>query len=424
MSVFLLKNVHITDSTSDWNGKQADIRIEDGKIKKIGKDLQGEGAKVIEADGLHVSPGWLDMGVQVCDPGLEHREDLRSAAAAAMKGGFTRIACQPNTEPALHSKSELLYLKNEAADFPVQCLPIAAVSRHCRGNDITEMFDLHRAGAVAFSNGSNPISDSGLMLRALQYVKAFDSLVINFPYDHSLIIDAHMHEGPVSTSLGMKGIPSLAEELMVQRDLRLLKYTDSRLHLANISCLRSVELIREAKASGARVTASVPILNLIYTHEALSDYNSNLKVLPPLRTEVDRQALLEGLRDGTIDAISANHVPWDEESKKKEFPFAEFGATGLETLYGLYQTHLSDDLPLMIFVEKCSHGPRRALQQPPLGIAEGQSAELTLFQPHEHWTYNPREVASKSLNSPVLGEELQGKVAGVIARGLIYSSDD
>lgn len=286
------------------------------------------------------------------------------------------------------------------------------------------MFDLHQAGAVAFSNGSNPISDSGLLLRALQYVKAFSSLVINFPYDQSLTIDAHMHEGPISTSLGMKGIPSLAEELMVQRDLRLLAYTDSRLHLANISSRRSVELIREAKAAGARVTASVPILNLIFTHEALSDYNSNLKLLPPLRTEEDRQALLEGLRDGTIDAISTNHVPWDQESKKKEFPFAEFGATGLETLYGLYQTHLSDALPLDVFVEKCSHGPRHSLQLPNIKITEGQPAELTLFQPNEMWTYTPQEVASKSLNSPVLGQELRGKVVGVVIGRGVYFSDD
>ena len=240
----------------------------------------------------------MDVGTQVGDPGFEHREDLRTASKAAAAGGFTAIVPHPNTMPTIHSKSEVNYLKNKTEGDLVDFFPIGAISRDCEGKDITEMYDMHESGAVAFSDGQKTLQNSGLMMRALQYVKAFDGLVMNHPSDKALSQEGQMHEGKVSTSLGMKGIPSIAEELMVQRDLYLAEYTESRLHLFNISSERSVELLKNAKAKGIDVTASVPVLNLIYDETAIAEFDVNYKVLPPLREKSDIKALKRGIKNG------------------------------------------------------------------------------------------------------------------------------
>lgn len=410
----LIKKATIIHPNSSHNGQQMDVLIKDGIIVKIGKRITAEDAQIVDSQGIHLSPGWLDIGVQVCDPGYEHREDLESVSAAAMAGGFTGIATQPNTDPTVHSKSQVLYLKNNTRDGLVDFYPMAAVSQDCEGKDITEMIDMYHAGAVAFTDGKKSIQDNGMMMRALQYVKTFDGLVINHPHDKSVASGGQMHEGIVSTSLGMKGIPNLSEDLMVVRDLFLAEYTDSKLHLSNISTAYAVDLVRKAKRKGIKVTASVSALNLAFTDTQLEDFDSNFKVLPPLREKTDQRELIKAVADGTIDFVTSNHVPWHEESKVLEFSYADFGAIGLETAFGLTNKTLAKKLTINQLIEKFAIQPRTILNIPIPEIKEGAAANLTIFQPEEEWTFTEKDIFSKSKNTPLIGEILQGKVLGVV----------
>jgi dihydroorotase len=413
----LIRNATVVDPGSPHNGRRVDIYISRGRIEAIQPELGVEGAEIWEAKGAFVSPGWMDIGVQTGDPGFEHREDLHSAMQAAAAGGFTAIATQPNTQPVMHSKSEVQYIRNATRGNIVDCYPLGAISRDCQGKDITEMVDMHRAGAIAFSDGDAPVQNGGLMLRALQYVKVFDGVIINHPQEAAVAGRGQMHEGLVSTSLGLKGIPALAEELMVQRDINLLEYADSRLHIANISTAEAVRLIRRAKEKGLKVTASVPVMNLAFDDSVLHDFDPNYKVLPPLRSPEHIAALKEGLRDGVIDLISSNHVPLEEDTKKLEFPFAEFGAIGLQTAFALANRSLEDILKLEALVEKLAILPRRIFGLEIPVIEKGRPANLTLFDPTAKWTFQRTDILSKSENTPLIGMELKGKVLGIVNHG-------
>lgn len=410
----LIKQVKIVDPNSSHRGQTLDILIENGMIQQIQEDVNSPDAEILDTKGACVSPGWLDVGVQACDPGFEHREDLQSAARAAAAGGFTAIAVQPNTDPVVDSKSEVLYIKKNTQGFLVDFYPIGAVSENCEGKDITEMLDMHAAGALAFSDGKKPLQHSGLMLKALQYVLAFDGVILNQPLDKSIAGDGQMHEGIVSTMLGMKGIPNLAEELMVERDLHLLEYTGSRLHIANVSTAGAVQRIREAKAKGLRVTASVAALNLMFDDASVAEFDSNFKVMPPLRSERDRQALIAGLQDRTIDFIASNHTPIDEEGKKREFPYTNFGAIGLETAFATSRTALKELLAVEQLIEQLAIRPRVVLGLKVPVIEAGQVANLTVFDPDDQWIFKESDIRSKSKNSPLVGKELTGKVLAVI----------
>lgn len=410
----LIKNATVIAPGSGYHRKTVDLLILNGLIEQIGNGLEATDITEFDATGAFVSPGWVDIGVQTGDPGYEHREDFQSVTAAAAAGGFTAIACQPNTDPVVDSKAEVLYVRNATRESLVDCYPVGAVSEGCKGKDITEIIDMQRSGAIAFSDGKKALQDSGLMLRALQYVTAFGGVVINQPMDAGIAGDGQLHEGLVSTSLGMKGIPNLAEELMVQRDLELLRYTSSKLHLANISTAGAVARIRAAKAEGLNVTCSVAALNLAFDDEALWEFETNMKVLPPLRSAADRAALREGLQDGTIDIISSNHVPLEEELKKLEFPFAAFGAIGLETAFALARTHLEGILDLETLIESLTTRPRTLLQLDQPAIQPGEPANLTLFDPEEEWTVPAGSFYSKSDNNPLKGHTLKGRVWAVI----------
>ena len=415
--MLLIKNVTILDSRSKHHSKKRDLLIRNGKIESIKSKIDSPKAKVLDGSGAMVSIGWLDVGVQTGDPGFEHREDLRTVSAAAAAGGYTGIACWPNTSPTIHSKSEVLYLKNTAKNNLVDLFPIGAVSQNCKGVDITEMYDMHHAGAVAFSDGKKAIQNSGLMMRALQYVKAFEGTIINHPHNADIAGNGQMHEGKNSTSLGMKGIPRLAEELMVQRDIYLVEYTDSKLHFSNISSDTSEALIAAAKQKNLKVTSSVSILNLIFSDEKLTDFDTQFKVVPPLREARDIKALQKGLKNGTIDIITSNHRPVEEEGKNLEFFNADFGALGLQTTYSLYNTHLSKVIDAESFVEKVAIQPRQLLNIDLPVIEEGADANLTIFDPNHEWTFSKKDILSKSKNSPVIGMELKGKVLGVVNNG-------
>lgn len=422
--MLLIKNATILDTRSKHHRKKRDLLIRNGKIEQIRVKINSPKAKVLNATGAFVSIGWLDIGAQTNDPGYEHREDLQTISDAAAAGGYTGLATFPNTSPAVHSKSEVLYLKNNAKENIVDFYPIGAVSQNCEGVDITEMYDMHHAGAVAFSDGQKSIQNSGLMMRALQYVKAFDGTILNHPHNKDIAGSGQMHEGKISTSLGMKGIASLSEELMVQRDIYLAEYTDSKLHLTNISSANSEALVRSAKRRGLKVTSSAAILNLIFSDEELEDFNTNFKVIPPLREKKDIDALRNGLQNGTIDIITSNHVPVEEEGKNLEFLNADFGALGLQTTYALYNTHLSDVIAVDSFVEKVAIHPRQLLNIELPEIEENAIANLTIFDSKKEWTFSTKDILSKSRNSPIVGMELKGKVLGVVNKGKVRIFED
>ncbi len=418
MPQLLLRNIRIIAPQQPLlDGQIRDILIKNGKILKIDSKIALEdesGIKVFEQPNACVSIGWLDVGTQTGDPGLEHREDLESVSKAAMAGGFTALAPFPNTEPAIHSKSEILYIKNRTASYLVDFQPIGALSVDCKGKDLAEMLDMRSVGAIAFSDGRKSVQDSGLLLRGMQYAKIFEGLIFNVPNDKTIAPHGEIHEGEVSTSLGLSGIPSMAEELMVQRDLQLLEYADSRLHFHNISTAGAVTSIREAKKRGLKVTASVAAMNLCFTDDVLRGFNTNFKVMPPLREELDRQALIKGLADGTIDFISTNHTPVDEEGKNLEFPYADFGAIGLETTFGIINQYLHKSFTIQDFVEFLAINPRHVLGLEMPTITEGAEANLTIFNPDETWTFSSKDILSKSKNSPLVGQILRGAVLGVV----------
>lgn len=414
----LIKNARIFDGQSESAAQN--LLVKDGVIVDIGASVSApRNAEIWESPNLCVSPGWVDVGVQICDPGYEHREDMKTAVAAGMAGGFSTIACFPNTSPAIHSKSEILYVKNKAAGLatPLRVHPIGAISQGCEGKDLAEMMDMNEAGALAFSDGHRSVQDAGLLLRAIQYAQSFDGLIFNKPNHKTIASGGQMHEGLVSTSLGLKGLPALAEELMVQRDLSLLEYSGGRLHIHLISSAKSVELIRTAKKAGHRVTCSVATVNLCFNDDRLSGFDSNWKLMPPLRGKNDTKALLKGLSDGTIDFICSNHVPWDEESKNLEFPYADFGMIGLETSFSLCRTFLDKNLTTGDLVEKMSTGPRRVLGLPMPAIKQGAVADLTVFDPDLSWTYEARDIRSRSKNTPFAGQTFKGKAIGVVNNG-------
>ena len=413
--MLILKNVIIDSPNIDLQSQLTDILInKNGVIEKMGIAISPpKGTKVFEQTGAHVSIGWMDIGVQTCDPGFEHQEDLNSTMQAARAGGFTSVAPFPNNKPAAHSKSEILYIKNQTKDYLVDFLPIGALSVDCKGRDIAEMLDMYHAGAVAFGDGSVPTQDSGLILRGLQYAKIFEGLVMNFPFDKSVAPHGQMHEGFVSTTLGLSGIPSMAEELTVQRDLQLLEYADSKLHFHNISTAGSVVLIRAAKKRGLKVTASVAAMNLCFDDSKLQNFDANFKVMPPLREASDVEALTIGVRDGTIDYISSNHTPVDTEGKDLEFAYAQFGVIGLETTFSMLNTYCKT-LAINQLVNAMAIQPRKVLGLEIPEIKEGNLANLTIFNPEKEWLFTEKNIYSKSKNTPLIGQILRGRVEGVV----------
>ena len=401
----ILRDVTLLDPASEFHQQRVDARLLDGRLLDAAPALETFGDEPeVDAAGQFLTRGFIDIGTTIGDPGYEQREDLESATAAARRGGYAALLPFPNTHPAVDNKAAVNYLRRAATDLPVQIYPIGALTDGAQGTDITEMLDMHHAGAGAFSDGHRPVQDDGLMLRCLQYVCAFDGVVLNRPHRDALAFGGQMHEGEISTMLGVKGIPALAEEMMLRRDLELLRYTGSRLHVQNLSTAGSVEMVRAAKRDGLNVTASVAALNLLFTDHDLLGFETNLKVLPPLRPAEHVAALKEGLRDGTIDAVTSNHVPWENEHKDLEFLHADFGATGLETAFSTALAALGDSIALGNLVAKFNLGPALAF-----GIEPPE--RWVLIDPEAHWTFAHTE--SKSRNSPFLGKSLVGTVTFV-----------
>ena len=407
----LLKDVKIIDPKSSHNLSIRNVLIKNGKLEKINsKSITSTNS--YDAKGMILSPGWFDLRVNFNDPGFEHKEDLSSGCETAMKGGFTGVAVLPNTHPIIQSKSQIEYIKTKTKDFLTDVYPIAAVSTDIKGEEITEMLDMHGAGAIAFSDGEKPIWHTDLLIKTLQYLQKIDGLLINRPEDVLLSAHRDMHEGPTSTILGLNGMPSIAETLMIKRDLELLEYAGGKIHFANISTKESVQLIKKAKKKGLNVTCDVSVHHLVYDDTLLLGFDTNLKSNPPFRLKTDRKALINGLNDGTIDAIVSAHTPQNEECKKLEFDLAEFGLLGLQVLYPM-MNKLAVDISPETMVQKLAYGPKAVLGLKLESIEEGSEANLTLFSPTEKWVFDAQTNASKSKNSPLFGKELIGKVKAV-----------
>ncbi|ACU60587.1 dihydroorotase [Chitinophaga pinensis] len=409
----LLKNVQVVAPSSPFHGQQQDILIENGIIRQIGTGLSAPQARVVSGDNLHVSLGWTDLFAHFSDPGQEYKEDLQSGVDAAAKGGYTTVMIVPNTQPALHTKAQIEYVISRTRHSAVQVLPIGAVTKNLEGTSLAEMYEMRLAGAVAFSDGLKPIQSPGIMLKALQYVKAVNGTIIQLPDDLSISSHGLMHEGIYSTQLGMPGKPAIAEELIIQRDLELAQYTDSRIHFTGISTRKSAELIANAKGKGIKVTCSVTPYHVSLTDAHLLSYDSNLKLNPPLRTAEDVQALRDAVKTGVIDCFATHHLPQDWDAKQVEFEYAKNGMIGLESAFGVLRKYLPE-VPVERLIEMLSAQPRKIFGLPELSLSEGATANLTIFNPEEEWVLSTAHLASKSKNSAYIGAELKGSVKGII----------
>lgn len=407
----LIKSATILDSKSDFHNTTQDILVESGLITKIGTNLKNpKKYREISFDNLHISQGWFDSSVSFGEPGFEERETIENGIKTAALSGFTTVALNPNTNPVIDTSSDVSFVKSKALNKAVKVLPIGTLTKGCKSEDLAELFDMKNAGAVAFYDYKKPISNPNLLKIALQYASNFGGLVCSFPQENKISGHGVMNENITSTSLGLKGNPALAEELQVARDLFLLEYTGGKLHIPTISTAKSVALIREAKAKKLDVSCSVAIHNLYFTDKNLTDFDTNFKVKPPLRTQDDIDALIEGVKDSTIDMVTSDHNPLDVELKKVEFDHASYGTIGLESAFGaLLQT-----FTLKKTIDILTKGKQRfGIAQTPINI--GEKLNATLFNPSSKYTFSKTHILSKSHNAIFEGETLKGNVYGIIS---------
>ncbi len=405
----IIRNAKIIDKSSNFHNKIVDILIENGIIKKIASKLELIDAEELKLENLHISQGWFDSSVSFGEPGFEDRETIANGLHVAGKSGFTGVALQPNSNPVIDNQSQVNFVISKSKDFATQVFPVGALTKNSDGSDLAELYDMKNAGAVAFGDYGKSLDNGNLLKIALQYTQDFDGLVIAFSQDSNLKGNGQVNEGEVSTRLGLKGIPALAEELHVARNLSILEYTGGKLHIPTISTAKSAELIKEAKEKGLKVTCSVAIHNLVLTDEILDGFDTRYKVSPPIRTENDRKALIEAVKNGVIDMVTSDHNPIDIENKKMEFGLAKNGTIGLESVFGALLTVL----PMETVIEKLTYGKAVfGIENP--SIDEGKEANLTLFTPEGDWTFSKENILSKSKNSAFIGITMKGKVYGII----------
>jgi len=420
---WLFKNVTLVDRSYPSTTDKVDVIISEGIIRKIGVNLLAPDAKVVAMEDLHVSIGWMDLGASHGDPGEEHRESLSSLRATAAAGGFTALAPWPDTHPRVDNKAAIQYLTQLNHKEAVEIFPVASLSEKGEGKEMAELMDLHKAGAIGFSDGLKPVDNAGLFYRALKYMIGFDGICIHFPMDFKLAVDGQIHEGRISALLGLPGIPDVAEDLMIQRDLSLLDYADGKLFLWGLSSKAGVDRLRKSDRLNQSLFASVPIFNLVYSENDLESFDVNFKMMPPLRTENDKMALKEAVLDGTIQIISSNHLPWETEHKKLEFPYASFGSISLQHVFQMLRTHFSE-LPLLNMVDILAYHPRRIFKLELPVIQEGAKANLTFFLPNVKAVIQKDDNTSLSENSPLWNEIMTGKIVGVFNNGKLVLNDE
>lgn len=416
----LLKSAKIINAqSSELHLKKRDILIKNGIIDTIAMKIEApKGIKTLELKNLHVSLGWFDSSVSFGEPGFEERETISNGLRTAALSGFTDVVLNPNTHPLADSSSDIVFLKNASLDFASNLYPLGCMTMGAEGKDLAELYDMRNAGAVGFYDFKSPITNSNLLKIALQYVQNFDGLLYSQPLDVNIAGKAEVHEGITSTKLGLKGIPAMAEELQIVRDLFILEYTGGKLHIPTISTAHAVKLIADAKKKGLDVSCSVAIHNLYFTDELLEEFDSSYKVYPPLRTKKDTKALIKGLNDGIIDFVTTDHIPLNVELKAVEFDNATYGAIGLESAFGLLNQIF--DLEKCIALLTQGRG-RYTIKENQL--VEGNKASLTLFDPDLEYVFDMEKIRSTSKNSMALGQTLKGKVYGIYNNNQLVLAD-
>jgi dihydroorotase len=410
----LIKNATILSSSSPFHGKNKNIFIDNGIISKIDDELNIKADETIHVEGLYVSIGWMDCFANFCDPGEEYKETIQTGCKAAAAGGFTEVMLIPNTQPVVSNKSQVEYLVEKSKTLPVKIHPIGAITKNAEGKELSEMFDMFQSGAVAFSDGIHPVQSSGILQKALEYIVAINATIIQLPDDKNIGTFGLMNEGEISTRLGLQGKPALSEELMIARDIELVRYTNSKIHFTGISTKKSLDLINAAKKEGLNVTCSVTPYHLFFSDEDLIDYDTNLKVNPPLRTKKDRDALREGIKKGTIDFIASHHQPQDWDHKVCEFQYAKNGMETLESIFG------ASGVSAETFVTMQTENIHSVFNLPVSTIAEGEKANLTLFVPNVEYVFEEKDILSKSRNNAFVNQKLKGKVIGIINKDQLF----
>lgn len=410
----LLKSVKILDpSNPGLHAKKRDILIKDGKIEKVAVKIDAENKiKKIAKRNLHVSPGWFDGAVNFGEPGFEERETIANGLSTAAQSGFTDVVLNTGTNPVPDGSPDIAFLKNAGKGRATNLHPLGSLTVKSEGRDLAELYDMKNAGAIGFYDFKKPLSNGNLLKIALQYVQGFDGLVYSFPLDTQIAGKGNVNEGEVSTKLGLKGIPCLAEELQIVRDLFILEYTGGRLHIPTISTANAVKLISDAKRKGLNVSCSTAVHNLWHTDDTLKDFDSDYKTTPPLRNEKDIKALIKGVKDGTIDFVVTDHMPMNIERKKVEFDHAAYGTIGLESAFGALNSIFGAEATVDILTRGREY---YALEKPE--IKEGAMASISLFDPDETYIFAQEHINSTSKNSIFLNSELKGKVYGIINNG-------
>ncbi len=418
----IIRQARIIDPSSPHHLQPADIWITDGIIRAIRPTIIEEYDLEIAVPELCVSPGWVDIFAHFNDPGFEYRETIETGAAAAASGGFTNVFLLPNTSPVVHNKSAVEYITQKSKNTISTLHPIGAITKNTDGKELAEMYDMYHSGALCFSDGLHSVQSSGVLLKALQYVKAIEAVIIQLPDDKSFASNGLMNEGIMATQLGLAGKPSLGEELLIARDIELLRYTNSKLHITGISSAKSIQLIRAAKSEGLKVTCSVTPYHLYFIDEDLNNYDTNLKVNTPLRTADDRAALQEAVLDGTVDCIAAHHLPYNSDEKEVEFEKAENGMIGLQTSYAVVKTCLPQ-ITLEQIGQLFSTNARAIFGLPKISIKENNEAALTLFFENKEWIFTESHLLSRSKNSPFIGKSFRGKPYGIINKDKVFLNE-
>jgi dihydroorotase len=415
----LIRQVTIVDPHSPFHLTRHDVLIDNGIIQQIGK-LSVQADHIIDQPNLHLSPGWVDLFADFCDPGFEYKETLETGIKAAAAGGFTEVMLVPNTQPVITGKSQVEYVKQKTSQSIVTIHPSGSVTKQTEGKELAEMYDMREAGAVAFTDGIYSVQSAGLLLKALQYVKAFNGTIVQIPDDKTIGTFGLMNEGIISTRLGLPGKPMLAEEIQVARDIKLTKYAESKLHFTGVTSPKSIEYINRGKKGGTFVSCSVTPAHLFFCDEDLQLYDTNLKLYTPLRTQADREALRVAVIDGSVDCVSSHHFPHEYDSKVCEFEHAKPGMISLESCFGVCGAALQNELTPQRWVELISINPRKILGLPVPVIKEGEQANVTIFDPQATYEFSDAHIFSKSHNSPFIGKVLKGKVIGIIHNNQIH----
>ena len=411
----LIKSAKIFDANSKFNGKTLDILIINGKIQEIAKSISDSKAKkIINKKNLCVSVGWLDTSVCFGEPGLEERETLSNGAKTAAQSGFTDVILNAETDPNLDTKADINYITSKSPEFITNIHPTGCLTKEAKSEKLADLFEMHESGAIGFYDFKKPLNNPNLLKISLQYVQGFDGLIFSFPFEKSICPEGQMHEGLISTNYGLEGIPALSEEIMLKRDLKILEYTGGKMHVPCISTKESVELIKEAKKKNVNVTCSVSINNLFFNDEKLKNFDTRFKVLPPIRSEVHRKALLKGLDEGIIDFVTSDHTPIDIDNKKTDFVNSLFGSTGLESFFGALNSLFSTEKSIDILTKN-----KNVFGIAENKIEEGEVANLTLFDPNYKYTFTKKHITSKSKNSCFIDSDLTGKSFGIISNNSI-----